>query len=169
MQDMKSLLSQPQKKWQDSSLMNTQASNEDNIYEHYYEENKLFFNYLWVKMAELYPNWWAQYYGKRPSHTWLKIFKQLTKQQIKNGLNELSKPGSKFLGTPPAPLQFRELCLIKQELTAIEVNEIEKRQREIEANFNRAHDLRMLEYKKILSERSINFSKEVNHETRKAA
>jgi len=68
---------------------------------------KLMFR-LWEVMQEAYGHQWNSQYGEEPTETWERLLTGITPDQIKNGLEKLTKRVDTW---PPNAQEFRQLCL----------------------------------------------------------
>ena len=68
---------------------------------------KLMFR-LWEVMQEAYGHQWNSQFGEEPTETWERLLTGITPEQIKNGLEKLTKRVDTW---PPNAQEFRQLCL----------------------------------------------------------
>ena len=65
-------------------------------------------NLLWVRLAEIYGQGFVTQYGEMPSRSWKDLLRGISPDQIKSGLEKLTKRESSF---PPNAIEFRQLCI----------------------------------------------------------
>ena len=63
---------------------------------------------LWLRMARIYGHKWVSGFGESDDGTWLTGLKELTPQQLADGLHRCIEGGEEW---PPSLPQFRSLCL----------------------------------------------------------